>query len=122
PHGATNVALNVDLSWGPLDGELLLNGNFETGDLSGWMSDDIGSGGWVLNNGAFDPESPDGPLPPFAGSFSVLAEQVGNGTHILWQDVLIPDSTASATLTWRDRIRNHAGTFTAHQQFRVELR
>ena len=122
PDDATNVPVNTHLGWGRVEGELIVNGNFETGDLTGWTMEGSDNGGFVVNNGTFDPASPDGPLPPFAGNFSALAHQLGNGTHALYQDIFIPDAATSTTLRWTDRIRNHASGFAANHQFRVELR
>ncbi|MBI5387028.1 MAG: M36 family metallopeptidase [Verrucomicrobia bacterium] len=122
PDGATNWMLNTHLSWDPAEGELLINGNFETGDLTGWTLGGYGGGGFVLNDGTFDPDSPDAARPPLAGSFSALAVQFGNGEHTLAQDFYIPDGATSAALTWRHQIRNHAGVFAANQRFAAELR
>lgn len=123
PDLADNVSVNTDISWAAIDGNLLQNGNFETGTLAGWTSEDTGAGGFVVNNGTFDPESPDGALPPQAGSYSALSQQLGNGHHAIWQDVTIPTTATSAILSWWQRVRNHAAAFVPGQQeFRVELR
>src|SRR6185436_17212630 len=44
--------------------EFLVNGDFETGDTSGWTLTTTGSGAWTLNDGTFDPQGPALPLPP----------------------------------------------------------
>jgi hypothetical protein len=104
----------------PID--LIINGGFETGNISGWTLQDSGSGTFVINDGSFVPLSLDGPLPPFAGAFAVVSDQGGPGTHIIYQDVAIP-AGGPVTLQWADRIRNHAGLFEdPNQEFRVEIR
>ena len=123
PDLSDDIPTQIALSWDRIEGELLMNGDFETGDLSGWSRSDIGGGGFVLNNGSFDPPSPDGTNAPFAGGSSALSYQFGNGHHELWQDIVIPSGATTVTLTWADRIRNHAGQFVSmSQQFRVEAR
>jgi len=122
PHNSTNIPVTADLSWGRIEGDLIVNGSFETGDFSGWTLENGMASSFVINDGTFDPSSTDGPLPPFAGGFSALSQQLGAGQAAIYQDVFIPDGALSAVLTWRDRIRNHAGQFSSSQQFRVELR
>lgn len=120
--GATNVATHVDLSWGRTEGDLIFNGGFETGDLSGWTLETLGSGMFTVNGGSYDPQSPDGPLPAISGGFSALSDQAGGGTQTLWQEVLVPAGALEVTLRWKDRIRNHGGVFGASHGFRVEVR
>ena len=119
---AEDVALQPVLSWGRVEGELVINGNFDAPGLTGWTREDIGAGGWIRNNGTVDPESSDGPMPPFSGIASALLRQSGNGRHALWQDITIPQELSAVVLSWTDRIRNHAADFATNQQFRVELR
>jgi uncharacterized repeat protein (TIGR01451 family) len=123
PDKAVGVSLDTALSWRGGVGEIVVNGGFETGDFKGWIQQNFDYGFFVINDGLFDPDGPDGPLPPFDGKFSVMTDQIGGGTHILLQDVLIPPDASSATLSWADRIRNHAGQFAPGvQEFRVEVR
>ncbi len=49
---------------------LIVNGGFETGNFSGWTLQNTGSGTFVINNGTYDPASPDGPLPPYDGAYT----------------------------------------------------
>jgi hypothetical protein len=52
-----------------------------------------------------------------------LSDQIGGGTHTLYQDILVPPDATSATLSWVDQIRNNAGQFAfSNQEFRVEIR
>lgn len=123
PDDSVDWPLNTHLAWNAAEGELIVNGNFETGDFTGWTVGGYGGGGWVLNGGAFDPDSPDGPRPALAGGFSALAVQNGNGKRTLSQEIFVPDGATSGTLLrWRQEIRNHAGMFSANHRFAVELR
>ncbi len=94
---------------------LIVNGNFEAGNLSGWTA----SSGWVINKGTVDPTSPDGPLPPYAGTYSALLNSTG--TRDIYQTVTLPSNTP-LTLRWANRIRNFYTSFGGTQQVRVEVR
>ena len=119
---AVNVSANTNLMWdNGTSSELVLNGGFETGTLTNWAQVPSPYGQFVINDGTFDPPSPDGPLPPYAGSFSALAEQTGPGVHYMYQDISIPSGTALATLSWAHRVRNFYSSFNTGQQFQVQL-
>jgi hypothetical protein len=102
------------------EGNLIINGDFETGDLSGWTLVNSGDGTFVINDGTLDPSGPDGPLATYNGSFSALTDQGGPGVHTIYQEVTA--SATSSTLAWADMIRNHAEEFLdPAQEFRVEI-
>ncbi len=122
PNFATSVALDANLSWSSGDGEQIINGDFERGDLTGWIAENTGIGSFVINNGTFDPRSPDGPTPAFAGNFSALSRQQNAGLRSIYQDVVIPAGATFATLSWTDRIRNHGTAFGPEQSFKVTAR
>lgn len=104
--------------------ELISNGDFETGDLTGWSSSGSGLGnGFAINDGSFDPAGPSGPLAPIAGSFDVVSSQNGFGLNLLTESFVIPTGVASATISWSDRIRNFGLLYSdPNQEFRVLLR
>ncbi|MDB6034054.1 MAG: Serine protease, subtilase family, partial [Verrucomicrobiales bacterium] len=122
PNLSSNVPVSTWLAWKSGDGELIINGDFELGTFEGWTLENTGTGGFVINDGNFDPQSPDGPLPPSTGNFSALSNPSGSGRHVLYQDVFIPPSASTVTLRWDQRIRNHGSSFGSNQQFRVEIR
>lgn len=123
PDDSVDWPLHTHLAWDAAEGELIVNGNFETGDFTGWAVDGFGGGGWLLNDSMLDPDSPDGARPALAGSFSALAVQNGNGRHTLSQEIFVPEGATSGTLLrWRQEIRNHAGSFASNHRFAVELR
>jgi hypothetical protein len=100
----------------PASTSIVVNGGFETGTFIGWVAN-----GFVINNGALDPQSPDGPLPPFEGSFNAMWNS-GGGTREIYQTVTLPVGEA-LTLNWAHRIRNHHSAFVPNvQQARVEVR
>ena len=103
--------------------DLIVNGGFETGDFSGWVVQNLGLGSFVINNGSYDPASPDGPLAPRGGSYSVLSDQTGLGARTIFQDIAIPVGSTAVTLSWVDRIHNYAIEFAdPNQEYRVEIR
>jgi hypothetical protein len=101
----------------------IVNGDFETGNFSGWTLANSGNGTFVINNGTYIPPGPGIPLPPYSGNFSALSTQSGAGVHTIYQDVTLPAGATSATLRWADMILNSAKSFSDPQQeFRVEIR
>ncbi len=111
------------LSAGSLAGnteELIENGEFETGNFTGWAIANSGSGSWQINNGTFDPPGPGTILPPVSGNFDAVSFQGGAGLHLLSENVIVPEDISSATLSWSDRIRNHSSSFSdPNQEWRV---
>ncbi len=124
PDLSSNNPVTLNLAWhsGAEPQLLVVNGGFETGDFTGWTKLTSGSGDFVINDGTFRPASSDDPTPPFDGRFSALGVQTGAGTGLIYQDLTIPASAPSVTLSWVDRIRNFATIFADNQQFRVEVR
>ncbi|HET8955438.1 MAG TPA: hypothetical protein VFN18_07260 [Solirubrobacterales bacterium] len=73
----------------------VVNGDFETGTLSGWQVSNVPpppetSGNWFAYSGTTPPVefAPEVPPPP-AGQFAAITSQGGAGTHILYQDVAL---------------------------------
>src|ERR1035437_3003456 len=123
-HLVVNVPANTNLMWNngtSSSNELVINGGFETGRLTNWVLVPGVYGHFAINNGSFDPPSPDGPLPPYAGSFSALAYPTGPGIFYMYQDISIPSGTSFATLSWAHRVRNFYKSFSTSQQFQVQL-
>ena len=111
--------------------ELITNGDFETGDFTGWIVNDVfGSPApgdmWYINDGnveipyslsddttdtfyASDPISGDYDA---ISDYTVLAQSVGPFS-LLIQNFTLPSNISSATLSWKDRICNYAGDFSA---------
>jgi len=113
---ATNVPITTKLSWLAGFGELLINGGFETGDFTAWKLSNIDFGSFIINNGKVDPEGPENPVAPYEGQFSIVTSQGGSGTHLLFQDVLIPPDAKAVRLSWVDKIRNYGTAFVPFTQ------
>jgi extracellular elastinolytic metalloproteinase len=101
---------------------LITNGNFETGDFSGWTVSLVGPNGWRINNGSIDPASPAMPQPPISGAFDAFTDPTGPSTRNITQSFTVPATVSNATLSWSDRIQNFANAFVATtQEFRVQI-
>ena len=113
--------------------QLLSNGDFEPG-LAGWTRvDQVGSDGtWALQTGTVSPVN--GfvvPAPPGPTHAAMTDSQAG-GSHVLYQDFIVPLTLNVATLSFDLYINNHANAFfspgtldfslpTLNQQFRVDI-
>ncbi|WP_440906537.1 PEP-CTERM sorting domain-containing protein (plasmid) [Catenovulum sp. SX2] len=97
--------------------EHINNGDFETGDFSGWNVVNTGSGAWNINNGTFVPGGMSG-LPVISGNYDAVTSQSGPGFHNLYQDVSLGEFD-SAILSWDDRIRSNAAFSDPNQEWRV---
>jgi hypothetical protein len=103
--------------------ELITNGDFESGNLTGWTQTNTGPASWNINNGTFDPAGNGTPLPPISGSFDAVAAQTNVSTAILSEPITVPTGITSATLSWSDRIRNFGNAFQdPGQEWRVVIR
>lgn len=102
----------------------IVNGDFETGDFTGWVNvGEAGGLGFSINDGSFDPPGPGAPTAPIAGSFDAVSSQTGPGVNLLLsQAFVVPDNIALATVSWDDRIENWAPIFQdPNQEFRVVI-
>jgi uncharacterized repeat protein (TIGR01451 family) len=122
PHQSVEQPLAPRLSWRLGVDDLMVNGDFERGNLTGWSLGNGLNGSFVINDGTVDPLGPEGPVAPYQGGFSALSQQIGPGRQEIYQDVLLPVFLDSFTLSWVQRVRNHAGHFATNQSFRVEIR
>ena len=109
---------------------LLTNGSFETGDLTGWTVVNTGSGQFSVESGIVTPTS-GGPIPaPPDGTYATVSDQGGPGSHILYQDVLVPNE-GLVTLSFLLYYNNRAGAWAdngtlsevgeANQQLRIDI-
>lgn len=90
--------------------EFLVNGDFETGTLTGWQIPGIGFGGFIADNNNLDPLlDPSSPSAPFsrlatvgasAGNFYAVSDSLGPGAQALIQTFTIPAGTANITLSF----------------------
>ncbi|NOZ40433.1 MAG: hypothetical protein GXP24_09430 [Planctomycetes bacterium] len=101
--------------------ELITNGDFETGDFTGWANSATGAGlEFTINGGSFNPTGPGGALAPIAGQFDAVSSQTSSALNLVTQIFQVPLNITNATFSWADRIRNFGGQFSdPNQEFRV---
>ena len=95
----------------PAAAATVVNGDFETGTLAGWVQFPAprASGGWFAYSGIDAPVStewendekqPRTIQPPPQGNFAAISDQLGSGTRILYQDIALePGMTHTLSLT-----------------------
>jgi hypothetical protein len=88
---APTLAAPIHPWWTNAVVELVTNGSFETGDFTGWNTvENSVFGNWLVTDQATAPLS-GFPVPPAAdGTFQAMVDQTGQGSHILYQDIVIP--------------------------------
>ena len=91
---------------------ILTNGSFESG-LAGWTAVDQagGSGTWFSQTGASSPLNGFAVPAPTAGTSAAMTDQTGPGSHVLYQDFLVPTGVTAADLSFDYFISNQAGVF-----------
>ncbi|MEX1660206.1 PEP-CTERM sorting domain-containing protein [Thioclava sp. 15-R06ZXC-3] len=125
--GIFALALAGTLSAGAaqaLSVDLITNGDFETGNLSGWNTTTTGySNGFLINNGNVNPAGPQGRTAPISGNYDVLSSQTGYGIGTLTQFFTVPDQIISATFSFTEKVMNYyvLGYSDPNQEFRVNL-
>ena len=112
---------------------LIVNGGFETGFSSWTRVNQLGSEGtFALQSGTVSPVNGI-PVPaPTGGTLAAMSDAEGPGSHVLYQDFVVPVGTLSGTLMFDVFIGNRAGAFstpstldfstpTLNQQARVDI-
>lgn len=100
------VALGLALFAGSANAaliELITNGDFETGDFTGWtVTDQAGSSGsWFIDNAdGTTPFSGHATVGPAGGNFYAVTDQTGGGAHVLEQSFTAPTGTTSLILSF----------------------
>ncbi len=86
--------------------ELITNGGFETGTLSGWTATANGTGScdtdWNVNSTGYT--NCNGVASPAAGAYAAYTSFDGNGPQVfrLSQGILLPSSVVAASLAWSE--------------------
>lgn len=115
---------------------LIQNGGFETGTFASWTTFDAAGGdtiGFTAYSDTIAPGSGAVVLAPPEGLYAAITDQGGGGTHVLYQDVVLPASR-TATLRVTVYLSNHAADYVIaptaglafdageeNQQFRVDV-
>lgn len=115
--------------------QLISNGGFEDGggSFSSWtvLDQSGGSGSWFIQTGTGSPlNGIPVPAPP-GPTHAAMTDQGGPGSHVLYQDFVVPGSVSSATLAFELYIQNLAGDYATpdsldftvgpNQQARVDI-
>lgn len=92
--------------------ELIVNGGFEAGFSSWTLANAVGSdGSFFVQTGTVSPVNAD-PVPaPPGGIRAAMTDAQGPGSHVLYQDFIVPLLVSSATLDFTLLVNNHAGVF-----------
>lgn len=91
--------------------QLITNGDFETGDLTGWTVTDVNSpGSWFAENVPITPLSGHSTVGPAGGSWYAVSDQFGPGIHALTQSFTVPIGTVSLNLSFQMFVNDWAGS------------
>lgn len=114
---------------------LIQNGGFETGAFTSWTTFDAAGGdtlGFIVSSDTIMPRSGLVVLAPPESIYAAITDQAGVGTHVLYQDVVLP-ADRTATLRATIYLKNGATDYViaatgglafdgaANQQFRVDV-
>jgi hypothetical protein len=91
---------------------LLSNGSFESG-FSGWsVVDALGSAGtFFLQSGTVSPVTANTVMPPSAGATAAMTDAETAGSHVLYQDFVVPAFLGPAVLSFYLYLGNRHTTF-----------
>ena len=114
--------------------QLLTNGDFETGDFTGWTVTDLagGSGSWLIDDAnGLTPSSGNATVGPAGGAWYAVTDQGGPGTHSLSQSFLVPLGATSVIVSFAMFINDQSGagpldlgldhTLVPNQHMRVDI-
>jgi hypothetical protein len=113
--------------------QLITNGGFEPGFSSWTLANQTGSdGSWAQQSGTTSPVNGFSVPAPTGGTNAAMTDSQGPGTHILYQDFVVPLTLSVASLQFDLYINNHASAFfspgtldfstpTLNQQVRVDV-
>jgi hypothetical protein len=107
---------------------LITNGDFETGDFSGWTVSQSGGSTQTVLPASGDPELGASPTSDF---YAFAGNQSGPSQNIFWQSVVVPNNLLSANFSFDYAYQNFGSGFSSpntlafnnvsNQQFRVEI-
>lgn len=91
---------------------VLVNGGFEAG-FAGWTVVDQagGSGTWFIQTGTTSPVSGFAVPAPPEGTFAAMTDQTGPGSHVLYQDFVVPVGVTAASLSFMELVANRHTMF-----------
>jgi hypothetical protein len=113
--------------------QLITNGGFETGFSSWTRASRLGSeGNWFQQSGTTSPVNGFAVPAPPGGANAAMTDAGGPGSHVLYQDFVVPMTLGVSTLRFDLYIQNRANDFfspatldfatpTLNQQFRADI-
>ena len=126
----SSIAATIDLPpvspSPPLPPASLVNGGFETGDLTGWLTKQTGTGKWLVYSDGSTPPVPSlsDPNRPFRmpdppeGLYAAVTDMKSDGQRSLYQDVQLD---APYILEFVVFYNNGAAVFNSKNGFRADL-
>ena len=111
------------------DDELITNGGFESGNNSGWIQRDTGSGSFFVHSGTRTPLISNPTVGAASGNFYAVTSQSGPGSHVIAQNIFVDANATVVTLSFDMFANNRANliigsnltTNSANQHARVDL-
>lgn len=90
---------------------VITNGGFETGDLTGWTVTNQagGSGSFFVSSSTSTPLSGNSTVGPASGSFYAVSDQTGPGAHALWQAFTVSGPGQSISLSYDMFVNDRSG-------------
>ncbi|MGZ5051909.1 MAG: VCBS domain-containing protein [Methylobacter sp.] len=108
-HGGTDSAAITTsvLNGGITTTELITNGDFETGTLSGWQTTSSGSGSFYIDTSSPTPRSNHTEVTSAAsGTYFAVSDQTGPTVSAIEQSFTVPTAGASVTLSFDMFVNN----------------
>ena len=107
--GSLAILVAASLAWCAPAHALIVNGGFEAG-FAGWVrADQPGSDGtfWI-QSGTSSPVNASPVAPPPEGVQAAMSDAQGPGSHVLYQDFLVPAAVQTASLSFQIYVRSEA--------------
>lgn len=96
----------------PSQANLLVNGGFESGFNNWTRADQLGSeGSFFQQSGTSSPENGFSVAAPVEGSFAAMTDAQAGGSHVLYQDFVVPTGVGITSLAFSLYLNNAADNY-----------